>query len=371
MNAPARQFEKPSEPATTEFMPQLDGLRAIAIALVFVHHTPFGESFPIPLGGLAVRLFFVLSGFLITGILLSCRAHVEQRNSTAWRIARQFYVRRFLRIFPLYYFVIACAVLLDFGNARQDCIWLLTYGTNILVSINGSWNAFGHFWSLAVEEHFYLLWPWLVLFLPIRAIFPVTLLVIFSGSVYRLFALTQEYNMIAIYCATPACFDALGFGALLAILRSQLTGPGADVRHLRRILVVVGMSGLGLAHLSWLIAENGIISTIFTDFFLAMCFFCLVDAAAMGFTGKFGNLLSMYPVLYLGKISYGVYVYHPFVPSMLQYSYTKLGINRPVFGFLDWMLVACITIGLAAASWIVFESPLNRLKKHFPYLARK
>src|SRR6266849_732607 len=160
---------------TLEYRPQLDGIRTLAVSAVFLQHFVGFQNLPgilgvIPWGQLGVKLFFVLSGFLITGVLLRSRDAVEQAGVSNWFAARQFYVRRFLRIFPLYYFVIAICVLLNIPPVREILVWLLTYTLNIYASLRGQWGNLdlyvAHFWSLAVEEQFYIVWPWFLLFAP-------------------------------------------------------------------------------------------------------------------------------------------------------------------------------------------------------------
>src|SRR5437762_7625759 len=141
-------------------MPQLDGLRALAVTAVIAQH------YKVLVGGAGygVHLFFVLSGFLITRILLGERENVETLGITRVRAFRQFYVRRMLRIFPLYYFVVIAGIALGVRNAREYAPWLLTYTFNLKMAAQGTVvEPFVHFWSLAIEEQYYLVWPWLIL----------------------------------------------------------------------------------------------------------------------------------------------------------------------------------------------------------------
>ncbi len=142
------------------YRPQLDGLRAIAVmAVVFQHFAPSGWSKVIPWGGLGVTLFFVLSGYLITGILLKGR---EEPG-----MLRHFYIRRALRIFPVYYATLLIAALLAIPPVRETFWWHAFYLSNVLFALKNSYfGAVSPFWSLAVEQHFYLIWPWVVLFVP-------------------------------------------------------------------------------------------------------------------------------------------------------------------------------------------------------------
>ena len=152
-------------PSSLKYMPQLDALRAFAVLAVMVHHfLPVDHYIPtdyITLGMLAVRLFFVLSGFLITGILLGYRSD-EPKNAL-----KRFYFRRVLRIFPIYYLTLFVALALQVRSIQQGAFWHLTYTSNFIAPFHPEWmGPASHFWTLAVEEQFYFVWPFIMLFVP-------------------------------------------------------------------------------------------------------------------------------------------------------------------------------------------------------------
>jgi acyltransferase-like protein len=131
------------------YMPQLDGLRALAVGAVLIHHF-FGEAkiAGADMGTLGVWCFFVLSGFLITGILLRSKDQVDYRGYQVSFLLLQFYVRRFLRIFPLYYFALSFAAMLNLGDVRDTLIWHLAYLSNYLFAMQGYFGLVtAHFWS--------------------------------------------------------------------------------------------------------------------------------------------------------------------------------------------------------------------------------
>src|SRR5438045_1535479 len=148
--------------ANREHMPALDGLRAVAVAAVlFAHFNPKSWSHPlVRLGHVGVILFFVLSGFLISGILLGSRDDIDDgavRRSACLRI---FYVRRALRIFPIYYLTLFAVTLAGYQPVRERLGWLLSYTENVCAVFFGADFMYAeHFWSLCVEEQFYLVWP--------------------------------------------------------------------------------------------------------------------------------------------------------------------------------------------------------------------
>ena len=164
-----------------QHMPQLDTLRAFAVTAVLVHHYFTWANWGLG-ATLGVKLFFILSGFLITGILLRSRDAATASGHKWSSLVGRFYVRRFLRIFPLYYFVVAVAATINLEPAREILPWLLTYTLNIYMANLGWFVAnFAHFWTLAVEEQFYIFWPWIILFAPRNWLIRLTLIFISVG----------------------------------------------------------------------------------------------------------------------------------------------------------------------------------------------
>jgi peptidoglycan/LPS O-acetylase OafA/YrhL len=351
--------DEPASSPTAHYLPQLDGLRALAIGAVLMEHLSPEDS-PVRswgLGRFGVRLFFVLSGFLITGILLRLRARVRA-NGLPWRSAvGQFYFRRTLRIFPIYYLTLVVAALLNVESVRETFWWHFFYASNWLLAAEVGWNTpMTHFWSLAVEEQFYLVWPWLVIFLPEAALGPVFLGCILLGPLSRLVMGWWGFNAVALDIVTPSCMDSLGLGALLALgwARSVST-----LWPLRGCLAV----GLLLLLLIRPVHEGTtpIRGQAALDTAIALVCVWAVDRAARGFTGPVGKLLASWPSRSLGKISYGTYVYHNFVPGMATYVLPLLGAEW-ITGWWCCLLLVAISIALAALSWTLIEGPLARLK---------
>ncbi len=154
-------------------MPQLDALRALAVLAVMYQHFALRQQWLnyIPLARVGVQLFFVLSGFLITLILLKARERAQRDKSRLFEI-RQFYARRFLRIFPLYYGIVIAGAIVATPGFREALFWHLSYLTNVYNAITGQWaGVTAHFWTLSVEEQSYVLWLWIVVFAARRCCF--------------------------------------------------------------------------------------------------------------------------------------------------------------------------------------------------------
>jgi peptidoglycan/LPS O-acetylase OafA/YrhL len=354
-------------------MVQLDGLRAIAVLAVIAQHT-----LPMPaalnIGRLGVRLFFVLSGFLITGILL--RSKVKSPDGPAkWYALRSFYVRRLLRIFPLYYLVIGVALVLALGPARAYVVSLLSYTSNLQGAAEGHFLAapLGHFWSLAVEEQFYMLWPTFILFLPWRSLPYAVATMIVAGPISRFFVLRWTGNHVSAQLVTTSCLDTLGGGALLALLAHR-DSLGSALRERLGWLCAVG----GIALLAALVVMR-VMNTGYTPYVVledtasTLMFVALVHRAATGFRGWAGGLLEWRPLVYVGTISYGVYVFHNIVPTAALLP-QRLGISLALptgEGLGMFLFVTVVTITLATISWWLFERPVNRLKEYFPYATKQ
>jgi peptidoglycan/LPS O-acetylase OafA/YrhL len=345
-------------------MKQLDGLRAFAVLFTMVTHftrSQEGLLGLIPWGQMGVRLFFVLSGFLITGILLRLRPAENRREAL-----RVFYCRRFLRIFPLYYATVAVSALVNIRPVRQTLWWHLIYLSNLYAIIRVRPDSVvTHFWSLAVEEQFYLIWPCLMLFLPRRHLFKAMVAAVCIGPLSRLIGMLMHVNAVG---ALPfACLDTLGMGAILAYLWDKQLGNADAARRFDRIALWVGLPSFAMfvtaqaIHLQWL----GVL--VLSDLALAFAFVWLVSRAASSFSGPVGALLESKPINYVGKISYGIYVLHAFMPVILFYALKWIGISWPDSSLYRFVVLVAMSIAAAAVSWHFFENRINTYKRHFEY----
>lgn len=357
--------KQPLKESKTGYMIQLDALRAIAVLGVLVYHWLPKELFlnsKLEWGILGVRLFFVLSGFLITGILLKCKDKIDFHGQNAGATIRRFYIRRFLRLLPIYYLVLFLTI--NFVSGWDfSYIWHFTYTNNIYFALN-KWDINSPFWSLSVEEQFYLFWPLIIIFTPRKHLLKVILGTILTAPLFRVLFGHFLGSGIKSQLLTFACLDSLGMGSLLAYYYhdKQLL---KRKRYLSNFCFWVG----GTLFITLIVTSPYIRGTIrfgLFDTVTALYFTWLVDRAARGFGGIAGKILEFQPLVNVGKISYGIYVYH----SFLSYKVTEFFNNQFHLFYsssiwIEFFLKTIVTLIIASVSWQFFEKPINNLKKYF------
>ena len=353
---------------------QLDGLRCIAVMSVLIcHWVTYNFVVLIPLGSMGVNLFFVLSGFLISRILFLSKE--ENYNKSLWVPIKNFYIRRTLRIFPVYYILIGFLFLFNFPAVRNNIVWLLTYTFNIKFGLPGVWesnelNVLVHLWSLSVEEQFYLFFPFLILLIPQRKIKAFLFFVIIAAVVSRLILILIDAPPNSVYVFTSTCFDAFGIGALLAyylLYEPELLKKIVSKNYLLAFFAVVYVCSI--IYSRKYIENYGECRTILERFlFSVACFWLVGKAVFSSYTGRFKRFLERPSVIYIGKISYGLYLYHHFA----QFFFRSIG--SPYYKFRDAtnndmlasvLLYFIATMIVASLSWHFIENPINRLKLKF------
>lgn len=353
---------------SSAYFPQIDGLRAFAVLAVFVSHMlkipPFTN---IDLGQSGVILFFVLSGVLISRILLMNLTQSDQHYSTKLRILRSFYLRRFIRIFPIYYLTIGVVFIIGYEPVRDHIFWILTYTTNISQAIDGNNYEFAvHLWTLGIEEQFYLVFPFIILFLKKHYIPHVLIALIMTSIGYRIVGSLIGFDWITTGRFTLGALDSLCLGALYTYLVLFNNQNQLKLRMMLIACLILGsITILACVNFSLTvgtsIAQDNLWYQAFFDSGIAMLSIVLIHLAMQNRQWVLGRVLELSFLRYIGKISYGAYLYHSFVRS--------LPINTtPELGFL---LLSILSLGLASLSWHIIEEPINRLKRHFPYLKKE
>jgi peptidoglycan/LPS O-acetylase OafA/YrhL len=360
----------------------LDGLRAIAFLLVFFYHTNWIEF-----GWIGVQLFFVLSGFLITGILMEMKTRLA---SASYFI--KFYGRRFLRIFPLYYFYLLVMWRLvswmainkikpQYMNLFHDQLpYALAYVYNFYAAsplFDRFTNFLTHLWSLAVEEQFYIVWPLLIFLVPRTRYKAAFLSVIGFCVIFRFWIATLAPESLhvfliadplkAIYFLPFSHLDAFALGAILTV--TDIPKPRAQFIAFLVGLPVLGIVTDALASGTWVNASNlgfplllpyadkAVWGYTLLNYFFAILIFGVARV------GWFERILEFRPIAYLGKISYGLYVYHFAIIWFMTLPF-GLSSTAPV-PFINAAISLILTVIVAGFSYRLLEKPLMNLKDRF------
>jgi len=349
------------------YFPGLDGLRGIAILLVVVFHI-YGFIQVFLFGWLGVDLFFVLSGYLITDILLN--------TVDTPRYLLNFFIRRMLRVFPLYYLLLAIflgifPLLSDLRPQVQyyidNQVWLWTYMQNWLYSFNPpppDAHYLNHFWSLAIEEQFYLVWPFLILWVKntrylLYLMLFVLLVVMTARSILWLYKI-EDLNYTTFYTFTRV--DGICIGSMVALLHR--TNPN----FLRNNMAVIVTALAVLNFIFYFLNLKGDFPYLaFVGYTTFAALFGLLVYELVNNDNRFAErILTFKPLMFLGKISYGLYVYHwplyiLLTPPLIEFLSAK--------DKLDRILVSTITtiaaILLSIVSYYTFEIRFLKLKEKF------
>ena len=342
-----------------QYSPHLDGLRAVSVAAVAYSHWLPGWQFGVPFGA-GVHLFFVLSGFLITRILLGLRDAPDRVPAVG-----RFYLRRALRLFPAFYVVLACVWAAGVPLAATTWPWHAAYLSNAYIAWQGVWQGhFSHFWSLAVEEQFYLVWPWLVVWTPGRylpALFGATVLL---GPASRAMADARGLSEPFWALVPGGSADSLGVGALIAWTAWAPAWRERAAGLWPRAGLVGFAAWLALALPEWLGVPMPAGLAVWRQVLQALVFGWIVWRGVAGWTGVAGRVLGHPGVVAVGRISYGIYLIHPFAPIVLDAGLRAAGLpTSPAMGAPARALAAwLVTLALATALWHLVERPWQVLK---------
>ncbi len=365
----------------------IDGLRGLAILLVIGHHSfdpVYGYGYALDtifaalsLGWVGVDLFFAISGFLITGILID--------SKPSEKYFRNFYARRFFRIFPLYYlfcflaiFIVPgwpCANPATFETIQTNQAWLWFYAANILIAMKHSWLLISnclelnHLWSLAVEEHFYLIWPFIVWFSSSRQLKFIALAVIATVLMARVAYFVSTNDYISAYILTPFRIDALLIGALPAIFRSEIATEKfktfSQISLVGSFLLLV----VSFKFFDWRLSgffAPAIGLTLLPIFFSSL----IMHVVSNNGSNRLTTIFSSRILSFFGKYSYGLYIYHFPVLKILGAlgvgayfaAITKISLASVLLFNTSAFVVAIV---VAMLSWHLWEKHFLRLKRYF------
>lgn len=353
--------------SSRQYYPALDGVRGLAILMVIVYHYLDFTSYYF-FGWLGVDLFFVLSGYLITKGLLQTQGRSN--------FLRNFFIKRALRIFPLYYLsLLMFLVLFPLAGVwterlhfyTTNCYWFVFYLQNWLFTFNFNSNAgfLNHFWSLAIEEQFYLLWPFLILFIktPGRLIAFMLLLLLSCMVVRSLLWLTHDtsLNYTTIYTFTR--IDGICFGSIAALINKK----NKDFINRYKGVIILSLAIINYAF--YFLNKNNnfpYYAIVGYTTFAAMFALAVCDITS-GNGPLLKNILSWYPLTFLGKISYGLYVYHWPIYLILFPALKKNLVPDNAFASASIAAIFCFIISLLLSylSFHYFEKRFLQLKQQY------
>ncbi len=358
---------------TKEFFPNLDGLRFFAFFLVFWQHAfvPLMETLQIPAdykhyfvtGGLGVSFFFVLSGFLITYLLL------KENAKNGFINIKAFYVRRILRILPLYYAVLAFGFLLyplmryllhlppqDNGN---PVLYILFLGNFDVMSAALDRPSFvGILWSLAIEEQFYIFWVLLLVIVPRKLYIFLILLVIIVSTAFR--ALQTDEKIL--YFHTLSVISDLGIGAAMAYLAFNKPSFTAFFKRLSKLAIAaIYVLGIALVFVFPNLFNAAIQRIVFS------LFFAFVIAEQNYSDNSFYKMSNFKRISFCGVFTYGLYMLHPIVFYFINLAAEWIGIEKAAISTILMVAAAglALSIAAAAASFYIFEKPVLKFKQRF------
>jgi len=353
------------------YQPELDGLRFYAFLGVFVFHSlpserEFYRGLHLPLpslwravvksGASGVDLFFALSAFLITSLLL------KERQETGEVSLRRFYIRRILRIWPLYFLMVALGIVLSHTMANQNLPWyyvagyLLFAGNWVHAVFGAPHSVCAPLWTISIEEQFYLIWPVLMKVLKRRGMILAAMVTVLLATLSRVgWVLAGASGGYIYYGSTSRC-DSLALGILLALFADRLPKL---TKGMRLLLLGGGLMGW-IASSAWLVEQPGPVSMRMA---VGRLIVSLASGAILyGCLHSRSKLVRGNWVVRLGKISYGLYLLHPTGILIM------LSLFHPIWGFKllatkGLGLVMTVTLAFASYRWV--ESPFLRLKDRF------
>lgn len=348
--------------STGFYAPALDGLRALAVAGVLVSHFSPTLGSAYFFGTVGVRLFMVLSGFLITTILLQSRARLAA-GAGFRREYGSFLLRRGWRLWPAFYACLLVALVFQLDTDRPSPWWHALFLSNFEIAASGYWpGLLSHLWSLAAEQQFYLLWPLVVLLAPRRLALGLGAGLLVLGPVSRVALPWLGWgSALAPEVALPCVADFFVAGALVAWWRQAPPTAVAPTRALRL--------GTVAAAATWFAVSAGVghdtrLSPVFFAIDASMqtaCFVVLVRGLSQGPAPAEWHWLAWAPLRYLGRISYGIYLYHNlmhyFAPGLLR-RIAGIRYFDSEWAHVGWLTLWSVVAAVLSYHW--FEAPLRR-----------
>jgi peptidoglycan/LPS O-acetylase OafA/YrhL len=339
----------------------LDGLRFLAVLCVIGSHN-LNSKIVYVFGHLSLDTFFVMSGFLIINILFHLKDKIDAQNLSLGGALKIFYVRRILRIFPIYYFTLLVIWLFYNKDVNGRMFWHLSYLTNFYVLKVGDWTGelVENYWSLAVEEQFYLIMPLLIFLIPKKysrflIVFCILIAILLRGYVFY-----SGRNYLESYLLMPSCLDAFGIGGLLAYaVNSPLFDAQKWLKNVGFLLFALIFAIFTAWHqvFDW----ASVWHIVFMRFSFALLGVYLIVYCISDAKDRFHRFLETPFMVWGGKISYGMFLFESIVAMWTPQDFALQ------HGILKYVLHVVLSFILASLTQVLIERPFNRLKNYFSY----
>lgn len=368
-----------------KYNPQFDGLRFLAVFVVVCYHWLPSVHHSVAAGfvggGKWINFFFVLSSYLITRILISAKEKGEALGVARPKVILIFLLRRTVRIFPPYYLYLLALIFLPAitNEVKENAGWYFSYLSNYRMFETQEFNKVtAHLWTLAVEEQFYIFWPFVILFVPKQHLLK-TLLFIIGASVVIRMAFYHPVD-ISQQVLTQYCADAFAVGGIMAYKYTFATEREKELlTKWFRIALYISLA----AATAIIISKSDYFEFVLNRLLFSIISFAIIEGAVKGYTNWFGKVLENKRVLYIGKISYGIYLYHLLVPIIFWRIYRLIShyfennhagflarFKKPIDLFeiaitsqIGSFIAYCISVLIIASlSYKYLEQPLNKLK---------
>ncbi len=340
------------------YQPQLDGLRGIAILSVLLHHFDVRLPGLFDWGPIGVRIFFLLSGYLITLSLWRLENDAREAGGRYWSGLLGFHARRMARLLPVLYVMLGLACLMGLPEFRHAIGWHMAFLSNFYALHVGNWpDAASHLWSLSVQEQFYLLWPFVILVTPRRWL-PALLIALVAGAfAFRAAIISSGGSDFYRWVMLPGVIDSFALGSLIACARKSG----------RALPLGKGWTGaaLGAAACGCYIAARFVRFGPFPGAWAAVIetlenlfFAWLLLRTVAGWRGMAGRIFENGALVYLGRISYGLYIFHVLVSVALTPWLAQHGLGLAQHVLLRSAVLLAVSVGIASLSYRFLEAPL-------------
>ncbi|MDX2081326.1 MAG: acyltransferase [Terrimicrobiaceae bacterium] len=336
-------------PVNSRYLPQMDGARAIAVLAVVLHHYGVHGPDGWDWGPIGPVVFFMMSGYLVTKAMLGLRDRVAEPGELV-----HFHIRRFCRLIPPLYLMIGIGVLFGLSEFVDHWHWHALFATNFLIASQNEWvGSASHLWSLGVQEQFYVLWPFLVLLAPRKWLVPAFFAAAGMAVVWRLGCIASDVSPLVRWLLLPGSLDTFAAGALTAVWAARrpvfslmqkaimaFVAAGCFVLSTRMRFIPLDSPWAALVELPEAV------------------FFCWVLIRLLDDSSWPSRLLRWRPLVEVGKLSYGIFVYHILAWFLFAPALDRLGMERGQF--VAAAMVFSATVVLSAVSYHLIELPATR-----------